>query len=140
MVTAYPVANKAKSFNLCLAFVRGCGGPLPPAKRTFHAGRPPASEALPRALLIERPDAVDVSWMAPSYEIRSCCALIAYATWRFMRGSTFPDDDRGDSRRASPPGKAAPGTLTLCNRAGQCSTPESERLGQQAQPTSAINC
>lgn len=27
-VTAYPVANKAKSFNLCLAFARGCGGQI----------------------------------------------------------------------------------------------------------------
>lgn len=28
MVTAYPVANKKKSFDICLAFVRGCGGQI----------------------------------------------------------------------------------------------------------------
>lgn len=27
-VTAYPVPNKAKSFNICLAFARGCGGQI----------------------------------------------------------------------------------------------------------------
>lgn len=28
MVTAYPVAGKRKSFDICLAFVRGCGGQI----------------------------------------------------------------------------------------------------------------
>ncbi len=28
MVTAYPVANKKKAFDICLAFVRGCGGQI----------------------------------------------------------------------------------------------------------------
>lgn len=28
MITAYPVAGKKKSFDLCLAFIRGCGGQI----------------------------------------------------------------------------------------------------------------
>ena len=58
-VTAYPVANKAKSFNLCLAFVRGCGGQIGTKLRDGAAvfyGIDPSNEAIWRQVRTEGRD------------------------------------------------------------------------------------
>ena len=49
MVTAYPVANKKKSFDICLAFVRGCGGQIGTTLRdgpAFFYGVDASNEAI----------------------------------------------------------------------------------------------
>lgn len=60
MVTAYPVAGKKKSFDLCLAFVRGCGGQiagnrLRPGPAAFY-GVNHSNESVWRAAIAEGRD------------------------------------------------------------------------------------
>lgn len=59
MVTAYPVAGKKKSFDLCLAFVRGCGGQiagsLRPGPAAFY-GVNHSNDAVWRAVLADGRD------------------------------------------------------------------------------------
>lgn len=59
MVTAYPVAGKKKSFDLCLAFIRGCGGQVAGALRPGPAafyGVNHSNEAIYRAVLADGRD------------------------------------------------------------------------------------
>lgn len=59
MVTSYPVAGKKKSFDLCLAFARGCGGQiaggLRPGPAAFY-GVNHSNEAIWRAVLADGRD------------------------------------------------------------------------------------
>jgi hypothetical protein len=59
MVTSYPVAGKPKSWNLCLAFARGCGGQisggLKPGPAAFY-GVNHSNEAIWRAVLADGRD------------------------------------------------------------------------------------